>query len=95
MPRTQSLPCDSINDRGTCLTSTDSRDREFNGGQLLGSNCYWCPNGRCTTQNENRCEPEPFLLFKGVNDYETCMQGKIKISKIAYIIFLVSYHETL
>ena len=86
MSRTTSQPCYKINDRGTCLTSTDNRNVEFHGVQLFGSNCHWCPDGPCTSHNANRCEPEPFLKSKGVKGYETCMQGKIKVSKRVYII---------
>ena len=82
MPRTVSRPCYLIADRETCLTSTDSRNEDYDGVQIFGSNCFWCPDGPCTSHNANRCEPEPFLISKGVNGYETCIQGgKIKISK--------------
>ena len=90
MPRTKSHSCDLIKDRSTCLTSTDSRNEEFEGSPLFGSNCHWCPDGPCTSDNANRCEPEPFLKIKGVNGYETCIKGKVKISTRVYSILLAS-----
>ena len=88
MSRTKSQPCHLIKDRGTCLTSTDSRNMIYAGEQLFGSNCNWCPDGPCTSNNANRCEPEPFLKTKGVNGYETCIKGKVKISTRVYSILL-------
>ena len=93
MPRTNSHSCDLIKDRSICLTSTDSRNEEFEGSPLFGSNCHWCPDGPCTSHNDNQCEPEPFLISKGVKGYETCMKGKIKISIRAYIMFLASFYD--
>ena len=86
MSRTKLQPCYSIEDRSTCLTSTDNRNLEIDGVQLFGSKCHWCPDGPCTSYNTNQCEPEPFLKSKGVKGYETCKQGKIKVSKRVYII---------
>ena len=83
MPRTVSRHCYLITDRETCLTSTESRNENSDGVQIFGSNCHWCPDGPCTSHNGNRCEPEPFLVSKGVNSYETCMKSKIKLSKRA------------
>ena len=66
--RTKSAPCHLVTDRGTCLTTTDSRK------WLNGQDCVWCPNGPCTNNNANRCEPKEWLEVKsGDTNYEHCL----------------------
>ena len=67
--RESSQPCYEIANRKSCLTSTDSR-----GGVLKGQTCAWCPNGACTSANENRCEPKTWLKDQGVSDFEECLE---------------------
>ena len=69
--------CSYIKDRGTCLTSTDSRNMVIDGVQLFGSDCVWCPDGDCTPGSGNQCEPKVFLENKGIKNFEACIHGKI------------------
>ena len=66
--------CSVIKNRGTCLTSKETRPDWF------GSNCVWCPDGACSG-TPNQCEPESFLENKGVDGFERCIHGKIVIPK--------------
>merc|ERR1719242_1161129 len=51
--------CFQIKDRLTCLTGKDSRAAHLN------DPCVWCGGGSCTTRNDNKCEPETWLLGNG------------------------------
>ena len=62
-------PCNAITDRKTCLTSNDSRSAyDF-------SPCAYCPNGPCTGNNDNRCEPKTWLQSQGIDTFEDCFEG--------------------
>ena len=70
--RTKSQECWKLRHRLECLTSTESRAR------FDGTDCVWCPNGPCTSKNDNQCEPQGWLVDKGVTDFETCAKQGIK-----------------
>jgi len=63
-------PCNSLQDRGTCLRSLESRTDVPDGIQILGNRCVWCQNGPCTGLNQNRCEPKEWLDTKQHSGYE-------------------------
>ena len=67
--------CDIILDRSDCLTTIESRSLIMSNVQLQGSECGWCPNGPCTTNNANRCEPIIWLEANSVTGFETCNSG--------------------
>merc|ERR1712198_20911 len=63
-------PCNSLQDRGTCLRSLESRTDVPDGIQIHGNRCVWCQNGPCTGLNQNRCEPKEWLDTKQHSGYE-------------------------
>ena len=73
--RDKRSPCNGITDLPTCLTSIESRSGVVSGVELEGSKCGWCPNGPCTGNNDNKCEPSNWLEAKGANEFETCLEG--------------------
>jgi len=52
--------CWQIKDRETCLSSKDGR--AYHGH--LNDACVWCGGARCTTNNDNKCEPQTWLLSR-------------------------------
>ena len=78
IPRIATHDCTVLKNRGTCLTSKDTRP------DWLGSNCVWCPDGACSGSSY-QCEPEAFLEDKGVGGFERCIHGKIDIFKSFHI----------
>ena len=89
--RDKILPCDQINDRFTCLTSTDSRSGVHAGVEIHGSKCAWCHGGPCTENNENTCEPRNWLEAKGVSEFDTCFDGIILHTNCLLIIIPTKY----
>ena len=78
IPRIATHDCTVLKNRGTCLTSKETRP------DWLGSNCVWCPDGACSGSSY-QCEPEAFLEHKGVGGFERCIHGKIDIFKSFHI----------
>ena len=73
--RDKTSDCSGIRDRHTCLTTTESRDIKVSNVQLKGSVCGWCPNGPCTGNIANQCEPSIWLEANSVTRFETCYTG--------------------
>ena len=70
--RDKKQPCNTIQDRTSCLTSIESR-----AGIFQGQDCVWCQNGPCTNRWPNRCEPKTFLQERNAT-FEECLKGKIQ-----------------
>jgi len=52
--------CDSYWDRDACLSSKDGRASE--NYSFMNDPCVWCGGSSCTTNNDNKCEPETWLF---------------------------------
>ena len=80
--RSTSTPCSSIKDRQSCLTSTESRSTITGnygnywkklGYDIFESDCVWCPDGPCTGNNKNRCEPKIWMTRERLTNFESCL----------------------
>jgi len=91
--RTETAACDGIFDKLSCLSSVESRSLELNGVQLNGSNCVWCPNGACTSDNENRCEPQIWLDTMSHSGYETCLSDVSSGNRMTGSRLIISRRE--
>ena len=86
--KTASKHCVDIQDRETCLTSTESLHQIEIGRQIYDSDCAWCQSGPCIWPNINgtsrRCKPEFVVQVQDTEGYETCLKPTNITEKIDY-----------
>jgi len=92
--RTETAACDGISDKWSCLSSVESRSLELNGVQLNGSKCVWCPNGACTSDNENRCEPQIWLDTMPHSGYDMCLSDVSSGNRLTGSRLIISRRES-
>ncbi|CAE8617299.1 unnamed protein product [Polarella glacialis] len=55
--------CNTLKDKGTCLSSLDSRkEHQIAGFMIEGQPCVWCGDTRCNSNSEDMCAPHDFAI---------------------------------